>query len=110
MYYIRAIILRAIIWALLAIAFVYQDEALAYETVEREVVSDALYTLAEHSDFLDVLHECTIERSYRHWSDGLYLAIDQTCEYWEATMIVDVLSDYPTFERGERVPLYPAMS
>lgn len=107
---LKEALVAIILWILLLIAFYYQDQTFAFEAVEREVVSDALYTLAEHTDFLEVLHECTIERSYRHRSDWLYLAIDQTCSYWEATMIVDVLSERPTFERLDKVPLYPSMS
>ena len=117
----KRIVLWAILWASLALAFYYQDQTFAFEAVEREVVSDALYTLAEHTDFLDVLHECTIERSYFHISEGepesdyfklpwLYAVTDQECSWGSRSMYVDVLNSFPKFERLDKVPLYPSMS
>ena len=88
MYYFKSIIVWIIVWALLTIAFVYQDKALAYEAVDESLVRESLYTLAETSDFLPMLHECKIGRSYWHWSDGLYLAITQDCDGVSKTIIV----------------------
>lgn len=96
----RLFMLWLCIWSLFA------STVLGYDTPEYAVVEDSLITLATHTDFIEVLEACTIEQSYRHYTDKLVVWVDQVCDWVEKTMIIDVLTSHPTFERVDRVLFY----
>ena len=67
-----------------------------YEAVDYDLVREWFQTLNQTTDIKSMIKECWVSQVYRHWDTKLVVAIQQNC--WK-TILVDVLSDYPTYQR-----------
>ena len=98
----------AIVWIMILVwsAIVITN---GYEAVDYDLVRQSFQTLHDHTDLPEMMRECSIEKVYWNWSDGLYVNIQQDCD---KTIIVDVLTEFPTYERirTKDVPFTNSMS